>query len=503
MRSKPSRKASPAEPSPLPPRWLDRMQALLGADFPEFATSYEHPAWSALRVNTLKLSPERFRALAAWPLEPLPWATAGFLLGDEGRPGAHPYHAAGLYYLQEPSAMAVVAALDVRPGQLVLDLAASPGGKATQIASALASRGVLVANEILPARIKPLGENLERWGVRNALLLNDDPARLAPRLVARFDRVLLDAPCSGEGMFRKTPAARSEWSPEHVAGSAARQKRILEDAARMVKPGGLLVYSTCTFAPEENERVIAAFLDACPAWTIDPLVHSGGPTAADAATPFGSDTGIALGRPDWTLPPTNPSLANAARMWPHRLQGEGHFIARLRAPADRGVQWRDDFAEAAPSPERSRRSGGRDSPVPVTSDLDHIAAWHAFAAETLATPWPSDRLQVQSGLLYLAPEHDLPIEGIRVVRPGLCLGSAKPGRFEPSHALALALAADDVPNRLDLDPEGAARYLAGAQFDAPGPGGWLLVTVDGFPLGWARRSGLAIKNHYPKGLRRG
>jgi 16S rRNA C967 or C1407 C5-methylase (RsmB/RsmF family) len=237
------------------------MEHLLGDEYGPFAASYDAPSSAGLRVNSTKISAEEFRLLSPFSLEPLPWVANAFVLASNvespGRglampvmtPGRHHYHAAGLYYLQDPSAMVVAEMLDPRPGERVLDLAAAPGGKATHIVSLMRNEGLLVANEIHGQRAWDLAENLERWGARNAVITNESPERLADRFAGFFDRVLLDAPCSGEGMFRRSEAARREWSPELVHGCALRQSHILAQAARMVRPGGRLVYSTCTFAP--------------------------------------------------------------------------------------------------------------------------------------------------------------------------------------------------------------------------------------------------------------
>lgn len=467
----------------LPAAFVARTRALLGDEAGAFFAAYERPPVAGLRVNPLKLSPEQFAASCPWPLEPVPWAPDGFVISDEARPGRHPFHAAGLYYLQEPSAMAVVEALDLRPGQAVLDLAAAPGGKATQIAGKLGDAGVLVANELIPSRIKPLGENLERWGTHRALVTNDEPERLARAFGPIFDRVLLDTPCSGEGMFRKSPAALREWSPEHVAGCAVRQEKILAVAARLVKPGGSLFYSTCTFAVAENEAVIAEFLANHPAWElIDiPKRHGFRPGRADWA-----DSGLPLER--------------TARLWPHLLTGEGHFLALLRNGGEGPVAG----PSAAP---RARRE--RDQARPPAIPPASIAAWRAWCNDALAAPptWlrtnseGPESLREQGGTLFLAPLEALPA-GLRIVRPGLPLGAAKPGRFEPAHALALALPPGAVRQTVDLTVAEAERYLAGEPLARPGSPGWLLVTVAGWPLGWGKRSGEIVKNHYPKGLRR-
>ena len=468
-------------PVTLPAAYRDRTRALLGPEADAFLAGYDRPAVAGLRVNPAKITLDELRRRTGWWLEPVPWCPGGAYLDADQveRPGTHPYHAAGLYYLQEPSAMAVAEAMRVAPGQRVLDVAAAPGGKSTHLAGLLAGRGVagrglLVANEIHPARIKALGENLERWGAPNVVLTNDDPDRLG----GAFDRVLLDAPCSGEGMFRRDPAAVAEWSPERVLGSSDRQLRILRSVAPRVVPGGLLLYSTCTFNREENERVVAAFLVEHPGWSL-----------VDIPKPSGIAPGLRLD--ESSVPSDSPfPVDRMARLWPHRLAGEGHTFALLQAPGD----------EPEPAEASSRR--------PVTAaDPAAAAAWRSLVGPTLAND-PTDRwggaLRLDGERLMLAPPgtDDLDLGRARVVRRGLWLATIKPGRVEPSHALALALRADDAANRLDLTIAEAGAYLAGHPVTAPGTPGWVLVTVDGFPLGWGKRTVATVKNHYPKGLRR-
>lgn len=469
----------------LPDAFVARMHELLGDEAAAFVASYERPAPTGLRVNMLKLRPEHLERIAPWDMEPLPWCPAGFWVAADARPGRHPYHGAGLYYLQEPSAMAVVEALQVRPGLRVLDLSASPGGKATHIASALDGSGLLVANEIDGARVKALGENLERWGARNTVVLNEAPERLAEHFGATFDRVLLDAPCSGEGMFRRRPDARREWSPAHVAGCAVRQARILEQAARLVAPGGLLVYSTCTFAPEENEARIAEFLDAQAGWELVniPKRH-----------------GFESGRPDWAGAPVRPELARAARLWPHKLAGDGHFIALLRAPGSNVAP------DPSPWPERgwrewTRRWRGRGQPTGSASPGAAPAPWHDWQRAALVDALPDERIHQRNEQLYLLPDGLPDLGELRVVRAGLWLGTLKPGRFEPSHALALALTSGDALQVTELSAADTAPYLRGETLPVGGPAGWTLVLVDGWPLGWGKRTNDVVKNFYPKGLR--
>ena len=300
-------------PVRLPEAFVARMRELLGPEAAAFLDSYRRPAQRAVRANPLKLDPADLPALLGIDPDPVPWCPEASFLPEAARVGSSLAHAAGLCYVQEPSALAVGEALDVRPGQRVLDLAAAPGGKATQAAARLGGDGVVVANEVQRSRVQALADNLDRWGSWRTVLAAETVAGLAGRLPGAFDRVLLDAPCSGEGLFRRNPAAAAQWRPGHVRGSAERQRGLLADAARLVGPGGVLVYSTCTFAPEENEGQIAWFLTTHPDWEVlDLPMHPG----------------FAPGRPDWT-PAGPPDLTRTVRLWPHHLRGEGHFIAKL------------------------------------------------------------------------------------------------------------------------------------------------------------------------------
>lgn len=455
---------------PLPAPFVHRMRALLGSEAEELLAALADQPRAGLRANPLKVDPAELQRMAPWPLEPVPWCPSGFLLAGEEAPGRHPYHAAGLFYLQEPSAMAVAEALAPRPGERVLDLAAAPGGKATHLSALMGDSGVLVANEVEGSRARALASNLERWGTRHALITREPPDRLAARWGAVFHRVTLDAPCSGEGMFRKSEAALADWSEESVRGCGLRQERLLLDAAELVLPGGLLAYSTCTFAPEENERVIDRFLGQRPDYQVEPV----------------SLPGAAPGRPDWVEgDPPRPELAGAARFWPHRVAGEGHFIALLRRTGGEEGRWQ---GSSAPAPAREARE-----------------LWRSFVESTLASdPAAGAELAMFGEQLHaLSPE--LPsTERVRTLRSGLWLGTPRRGRFEPSHALALALRARDSLRRLELEPQDPRldRYLQGHPLPEPGAAGWLLVTVSGFPVGWGRRAQGIVKNAYPKGLRR-
>jgi NOL1/NOP2/sun family putative RNA methylase len=456
----------------LPPRFLERMAAFLGDEYREFAAHLAQSARLGLRVNTLKLDPAHLFELLGLTLEPLPWCPEGFPLPPYVHLGRHPFNAAGLFYLQEPSAMAAVPLLDPQPGERILDLCGAPGGKATHIAARMQSQGLLWANEIHVSRARILMGNLERWGVRNAVVSAEPPDRLAGYLPGFFDRVLVDAPCSGEGLFRRDPNAAREWSPAAVQGCARRQARILEDAARLVRPGGILVYATCTFAPEENEGVIGRFLAGHPDYALE-----------DAPPLFGSDPG----RPDWVhdLPQSVATqLSRTQRFWPHRALGEGHFLARLR---------RQEGAPPRPLPHWQ-------PPQPLIADRQLV---QRFLKDYLpGVNLPSALTLLGEGLY--APPQDMPDPGsLRLMRPGWSLGLLRRRHFIPSHALAIAAPGTAAAERLDLDPEDTAitAYLRGETLTRKGPEGWLLVTVSGFPMGWGKRVGRTVKNHLPKRMR--
>ncbi|HIC89829.1 MAG TPA: hypothetical protein EYP04_10570 [Anaerolineae bacterium] len=456
----------------LPLAFLARMARLLGDEYPTFLASYDNSPLVGLRVNTLKLTPETFRRLAPFDLTSVPWCPEGFTVPDDQRPGGHPYHAAGLYYLHDPAAMAVGTLLAPQPGERVLDLCAAPGGKATQLAALLQNEGLLVANDVDSRRARVLAENLERWGARNVVILSERPERLASRWPDCFDRVLVDAPCSGEGMFRKSEAARQEWKPTLVAGSARRQQAILDAAAQLVRPGGWLVYVTCTFAPEENEGAIAHF-----------LVHH----ANFELVPPAWYPGFSPGRPDWLadLPPDfDADLRQTVRLWPHRAPAEGHFIALLR-------RLDGDLRRRCPSVRLSR------PPTPIRRLYDE------FCARYLTAP-PSTNLVLVDTKLYHCPADVPDLSGLRVLRPGWWLGTVRKARFEPAHALAMALTAVDVRQTLSLSTTDfwIHAYLRGETLASPGDDGWVLVTVDGYPLGWGKRVSGVVKNRYPKGIRR-
>ena len=451
----------------LPEPFLTRMERLLGAEYPAFLASYDEPAARGLRLNLLRVPAD---AALPFPTEPVAWCPSGRRYSGDLRPGLHPWHDAGVYYIQEPSAMVVAEAAAPRSGDWVLDLCAAPGGKSSHLASLMGGQGLLVANEIHPQRAKILSRNIERMGIANALVTCESPARLAARFPAAFDRIIVDAPCSGEGMFRKDEAAIAEWSEGNVALCAARQDEILDEAVKMLAPGGRIVYSTCTFAPEEDEGTVSRFLARHPEFEVEPL-------------PLwpGTDPG----RADW-YSPAAPGIEGSRRLFPHHLNGEGHFVVRL---ARRGEP---------DTPSLHSR------PVLPAEKLPDLGDWRTFCREVL-TAEPKGRLALFGGALCLLPDGVGDLRGLTVLRPGLVLGQLKKNRFEPDHALAMALSPAGVRQEVALtaeDPRTLA-FLRGETLPVDRSlSGYALVTVDSFPLGWGKASRGTLKNHLPKGLRR-
>ena len=429
----------------LPEAFLERMKRQLGDEYEDFLGSLERPRAVALRYNPLKGPAPKLPFVG----ESVPWEPEGFYYDPDSRPGLHIYHEAGVYYLQEASAMAPVALLDPQPGEKICDLCSAPGGKTTQIAGRMMGRGFLLCNEWSPKRAKILSRNIERMAVANALVTNESTDRLAARFPGFFDRVLVDAPCSGEGMFRKEEAAITDWSQETVEMCARRQAEILHNAARMVRPGGRLVYSTCTFAPEEDELAVAAFLESHPDFE---------PEVID--TP-------------WFVPAPN----GGHRLWPHKLLGEGHFAAVLK-----------------------KTNGEEEADIPTVSGEKLPKEWQTFAKELGITLPPGKAVSFGTNLFWV-PEETPDLKKLKVLRPGLELGEVKKGRFEPAHALALWL--KDCANTVSFNPDSPEMkaYLHGEVLPC-GLQGWCLVKAGDFSIGWGKADKIQLKNHYPKGLRR-
>lgn len=457
----------------LPIEFEKKMKAFLGNEWDDFLYSYDNNRFQALRFNTLKVqSPEeRMRILKTLKIssdKKVSWANEAYYFDENVRPGKHPYHEMGLYYIQEPSAMSAAALLAPKPGMRVLDLCAAPGGKSTQLATYLGDSGLLVSNEINTQRSRILSQNIERMGIKNAIVTNEDSFVLASHFPVFFNAIQVDAPCSGEGMFRKLPEAIEQWSMENVAICAARQKEILDNAAVMLKPGGTIVYSTCTFSKEENEDVIEYFLERHPDFTLEEM----------------------------------------ERFWPHKVDGEGHFVAKL---VRRGCV--DTDLKADRKNKKNKNSKNRKNETKPAFTKENMKLLSEFLDETISedmAAWiKNSRLVMFGEQLYRLPDMEVDIKGLKVQRAGLHIGEFKKQRFEPSHSLALALKLNDAKNVVKLtcdNPQtigffnGQSVMLSDEQA-AECKKGWVLVCVDGYTAGWGKVNGTQVKNHYPKGLR--
>lgn len=457
----------------LPIEFEKKMKAFLGDEWDDFLYSYDNNRFQALRFNTLKVQSqeERMRILKTLKIssdKKVSWANEAYYFDENVRPGKHPYHEMGLYYIQEPSAMSAAALLAPKPGMRVLDLCAAPGGKSTQLATYLGDSGLLVSNEINTQRCRILSQNIERMGIKNAIVTNEDSFVLASHFPGFFNAIQVDAPCSGEGMFRKLPEAIEQWSMENVAICAARQKEILDNAAVMLKPGGVIVYSTCTFSKEENEDVIEYFLERHPDFTLEEM----------------------------------------ERFWPHKVDGEGHFVAKLvrRGCVDTGLK-------ADRKTKNNKNSKNRKNETKPALTEENMKLLSEFLDETISedmAAWiKNSRLVMFGEQLYRLPDMEVDIKGLKVQRAGLHIGEFKKQRFEPSHSLALALKLSEAKNVVKLtcdNPQtigffnGQSVMLSDEQADECKKG-WALVCVDGYTAGWGKVNGTQVKNHYPKGLR--
>lgn len=476
------------------------MRQLLGAEAEAFFRSYENGRAYGLRYNPLKFESgeifeKRISQVTGWELAAVPWCAEGYYYQPSCQPGKHPWHEAGAYYIQEPSAMSAVELLGAEPGEKILDLCGAPGGKTTQIAGKMQGQGLLVSNEFYGNRAKILAQNVERMGIANTVVLNESAERLAQRFPQFFDRILVDAPCSGEGMFRKDPQAAQEWSLQHVEMCALRQREILSQAADLLKPGGVLVYSTCTFEPRENEGCMAWFLHEYPEFSLQ---------RAECAEPY-----FSAGRAEWTDPGADgvktqvqeQELKKTYRLWPHKLQGEGHFAARLKKAGD--LREQENLLQAAVfrTGKRASKSGqnGQDARL-----KEAVSSFREFEEKVLRIKLGTERQKyvLFSEQLYLLPEEMPSLEGVKVLRAGLHLGTCKKNRFEPSHALALHLCPGQSQNFVELTENEPLKYLHGETVSCDsGQKGWTLVCMAGLPLGWGKAQNRMVKNHYPKGLR--
>ena len=435
--------------------YFERMKTVLGENYDRFLATVDQEPYRAIRVNTLKIQPEELLPLLPFAGERVPFADDGYYV-DADKLGKHPLHHAGAFYVQEPSAMSAVTALDVQPGDRVLDLCAAPGGKSTQIASRLGGTGLLWANEIVRPRAHILLSNIERMGVKNAVVSNMTPEALCTRLEGFFDRVLVDAPCSGEGMFRKDKEAIYEWSVEHSHACAERQKAILDTAAAAVKPEGFMVYSTCTFSVDENEGTVAHFLREHPEFEL-------------------VDTGCSFGV---------PTLEKALRIYPFN-GGEGHFVAKFRK-------------------KKGRAYNGMNYTY-IEPGREEMQMIERFITDILRNPSFRHIIVIDERILNLPNAELLPdMEGMNILRAGVKLGDFKKNRIEPHHNLATSLTPYEFKRRLIMSWDDAlcAKYISGEELEIDNwINGWGAATVNGVTLGLGKAVDGHLKNKYPKGLR--
>ena len=495
----------------LPERYITKMKKLLSDDYPSYERSFQTTYGQTLRVNTLKTEPaELFRRFpvphesieSAEDIKRVPWCQTGYYVDGDRRLSKHPYYYAGLYYLQEPSAMAPASFLPVEPGDRVLDLCAAPGGKTTALAGKLQGRGLLVANDISVSRCQALLKNVEMAGVKNCLITSEKPEKLVPHFLGFFDKILIDAPCSGEGMFRKDKSMVKDWSPEAVEQYSAIQKELVSYADKMLKSGGMILYSTCTYSPEEDEQTVEKLLKL-----------------SYETQPLPLFPGVDQGYPEWTES-QDPSLVNCRRFWNHRVEGEGQFAALLKKPeggseSDRektdsvGLRLDEDPKQLEKAKKKAEKKAGKkarrkdrsgkkmgEAESGITEEMRHFLSM---------IPWKWDESQIifLTERAYLLPKGLPDLSGLRVVRSGLYLGDVKKKRFEPSQALAMVLTSDEFSNTISLETDDirTRKYLRGETLTADCPDGYVLVCLERWPLGWAKCSHGQLKNRYNPGWR--
>lgn len=539
------------EQNKLPEAFLHDMRQILEDEFDDFLASYDEKPRRGLRLNTLKIRTpeefERFRDESGFDLAPVPWTENGFFCDESDQPSRHPYYSAGLYYLQEPSAMAPAQILPVEPGDRVLDLCAAPGGKTTELGARLQGKGLLVANEISPARCRALVRNVELFGITNALVTNTDADHLLRAYPSFFDKILVDAPCSGEGMFRKDEEAVRTWSPEKVRECAYVQKEIIALAADMLRPGGYMVYSTCTFSPEEDELTLLHLLRERPDMELIEIPKTGGREGftpglsierlkglgyLKTEDPEGEDA--ADGRclmemsEDEVRPAVSCDLTYACRLWPHKIEGEGHFVALLKKRGKAAGETEKKKAKgtgkggkyAGSHSDRGNAgkgdSFGRSSADQRLSETDFRLICdfiHPYLQGTYEIR--KENLDVHQGKVYLMPEYLVAAKGITTARAGVYIGELKKNRFEPEQELALVLPQapgsieDQAEDYLDLyiclppSDDRIEQYLHGAVIPVTqtGPNGWRLLCAGRHPVGWGKLVQGQLKNKYPAGWR--
>ena len=468
----------------LPQSFLDSMKEILGEDYEAFLAGFDGQRQYGLRVNTLKMNLEEFERIAPFHLKKVPWISNGYFYEAEDAPAKHPFYSAGLYYLQEPSAMTPASRLKVQPGERVLDLCAAPGGKATALGAALQGEGLLVANDINTARARALLRNLELFGISNSFVTNEPPHVLAERFPEFFHKIMVDAPCSGEGMFRKNPAVVDSWQEKGPEYFSKLQREIIVQAADMLLPGGMMFYSTCTFSPLENEKTITHLLKERPDMEVIPMEDYEG--FAEGLTSYRGEV-------------FDESCKLCRRIWPHKMSGEGHFMALLHKKSGTQQQVQQTVSQSSIWWEKCKG----------LNKEQKAAAEDFFSHVNIA--YDGKRIDVRGDNLYYLPAPKYDGRGLHFLRNGLFMGEFKKKRFEPSQPFALALHAQDFDQVLDFpaDDERLSRYLRGETLDVSDliagekkRKGWQLVMVAGHPLGFGKLVNNNLKNKYPAGWRK-
>ena len=452
----------------LPESFINDMKSMLGTDFQAYIDSYKEPRWYGLRVNTLKISVEEFLKISPFTLEPIPWIENGFYYdGTTCKPGKHPYYFAGLYYLQEPSAMTPANRLPIAAGDYVLDLCAAPGGKTTELGAKLNHSGLLIANDISNSRARILLKNMELSGLGYMCVMSENPEKMVPEFPEYFDKILVDAPCSGEGMFRKDDKMVRSWMEKGPETYVAIQKKLIIEAAQMLKPGGMILFSTCTFNEEENEGTVLYLMEQYPEFELISIV------------PYvGFQNGYS-------------TLQKSVRIWPHHMQGEGHYLALLRKKETEFPKTNQSHIN------KSIKKQFNKVPEPV------FLFWKEITWEL-----DPEKLFLLGEKLYYLPMNMPDMNGLRILRNGILLGELKKNRFEPSQALAMYLTKDEYKQILNLQADDirVLKYLKGETLDVDDilskkDKGWFLVCVDGFPLGFGKVANQMLKNKYATGWR--
>lgn len=451
----------------LPETYEKNMIELLGEEYETYKSCLDEPLHHGIRVNTSKISVEDFLKICPFEVKPVPWCPNGFYFDEKkDTPSKHPYYYAGLYYIQEPSAMTPASVLPVNEDERVLDICAAPGGKSTELAAKLNGTGVLISNDISASRAKALLKNIEVFGVPNAVITSEPPNKLADRFPNYFDKILIDAPCSGEGMFRKSYSMVTAWEKNGNELFANIQISILNEIVKMLKPGGMLLYSTCTFSPLENEKSIEYLL------SLDDELE---------LVEFDKYKDFDDGHPEWSET-KNEELKKCARLWPHKIEGEGHFVCLVKKQG-----------------EASTLSNNGDYPIKKTKLAKEVTEF----LSKINVSYDESRFEMAGEKLYYIPKQLPAVRGLRILRCGLYMGEVKKNRFEPSQSLAMSLRMEDFVNSVNLDSndDRVKKYLKGETIDVEGQNGWALVCVDGYPLGWGKLNNDVLKNKYLPGWR--